>query len=154
MAAAGASLGHGDDVFAAEPGHAGNHPAPRSGRRGLFFQPDASAGGSIGVALLTTLLAQREAFHRAVLTEKLVSNDLLTLERLHLYTQKFVGSGFSLVAARNKALALLDSIVTQQSAVLSITDTFWAVAALVMVCLPLIVLLGRPAQGMKVEMGH
>jgi MFS transporter, DHA2 family, multidrug resistance protein len=106
------------------------------------------------MTLLTTLLAQREAFHRAPLTEKLVVNDPLTLERARLYTQKFVSSGFSLAETQNKALGLIDSIVNQQSAVLSFADTFWAVAALVLVCLPLVLLLGRPAQGIKVDLGH
>ncbi|HEX5657575.1 MAG TPA: MFS transporter, partial [Polyangiales bacterium] len=119
-----------------------------------FFNLTRQLGGSIGVALLTTLLTQREAFHRAVLTEKLVMNDPLTQERLGLYTQKFVNSGFSLVDAQNKALALLDAIVNQQAAVLSFADTFWAVAALVLVCLPLVVFLGRPVRGVKVDMGH
>jgi MFS transporter, DHA2 family, multidrug resistance protein len=129
-------------------------PAREVAAASSFFNLTRQLGGSIGVALLTTLLAQREAFHRAVLTEKLVPNDPLTLERVRLYTQKFVGSGSSLAEAQNKALALLDSIVTQQSAVLSFADTFWAVAALVLVCLPLVLLLGRPAKGVKVDMGH
>jgi DHA2 family multidrug resistance protein len=131
-------------------------PIPRSevSAAASFFNLTRQLGGSIGVALLTTLLAQREAFHRAVLAEKLVASDPLVLERVRLYAQKFVGAGAAPAEAQNKALTLLDGIVDQQAAVLSFADTFWAVAALVLVCLPLIMLLGRPAQGVKVDMGH
>src|SRR5947208_10276630 len=40
-----------------------------------FFNLTRQLGGSIGVALLTTLLAQRQAFHRAVLVEKVGALD-------------------------------------------------------------------------------
>ena len=119
-----------------------------------LFNLTRQLGGSIGVALLTTLLTQRQAFHRAVLVEHLVTGDALTLERVQVLTQRFTGLGFSLQDARDRALSLLDGVVNQQAAVLSFADTFWAVSALILVCLPLIVLLGKPAAGVKVEMGH
>jgi hypothetical protein len=37
---------------------------------------------------------------------------------------------------------------------LSFDDTFWATIVLILCSLPLVFLLGRPAQGQKVEMGH
>jgi DHA2 family multidrug resistance protein len=44
--------------------------------------------------------------------------------------------------------------VSLQSAVLSYNDTFWATATLILVTLPLVLLLGKPEKGTKVEMGH
>jgi DHA2 family multidrug resistance protein len=111
-------------------------------------------GGSIGVALLTTMLSQRQAFHRTVLVEKMASNDPLVLARLDTYAGAFLAKGFDLSAARQKALMLLDGIVNQQAAVMSFADTFWATAALILVSLPLVLLLGKPERGAKVEAGH
>jgi hypothetical protein len=37
---------------------------------------------------------------------------------------------------------------------MSFGDTFWATAALIVVTLPLVFLLGKPQAGAKVEMGH
>ena len=119
-----------------------------------FFNLTRQLGGSIGVALLTTLLDKREAFHRAVLTEKIVRSDPHTLERLAAYTQGMLARGFPLDEAKQKALAMLDGVVNLQSAVLSFGDTFWATAALILASLPLVLLLGKPARGAKLAAGH
>ncbi|MDB4977301.1 MAG: Inner rane component of tripartite multidrug resistance system [Myxococcaceae bacterium] len=131
-------------------------PIPRSEASAAsgFFNLTRQLGGSIGVALLTTLLTTRQSFHRAVLVEKVVSGDALTLERVQQLTARFTSLGFSLEDAHQRALAMLDGIVNQQASVLSFADTFWATAALVLVCLPLVALLGKPARGAKVELGH
>jgi DHA2 family multidrug resistance protein len=119
-----------------------------------FFNLTRQLGGSIGVALLSTLLEKREAFHRAVLVEKLASNGVLALDRLGAYTQAMVAKGFPLSEAKDKALAMLDGIVNREAAVMSFGDTFWATSALVLATLPLVLLLGRPPQGAKVSAGH
>ena len=119
-----------------------------------FFNLTRQLGGSIGVALLTTLITRREAFHHAVLVEKMAVNDTGTLERVAAYTQLMLSRGFPLAEAKQKALAMLDGAVSLQAAVLSFGDTFWATAALVVVSLPLVLLLGKPPKGMKVSAGH
>ncbi len=119
-----------------------------------FFNLTRQLGGSVGVALLTTLLDKREAFHRAVLTEKLVPSDPHTLERLAAYTQAMLARGFPIDEAKQKALALLDGVVNVQSAVLSFGDTFWATAALILASLPLVLLLGKPAKGASAMPAH
>ncbi|MET0344052.1 MAG: DHA2 family efflux MFS transporter permease subunit [Polyangiales bacterium] len=131
-------------------------PIPRSevAAASGFYNLTRQLGGSIGVALLSTLLTQREAFHRAVLVEKLGASDPMVLERVSATTQAFIAKGMTFSDARAGALASLDGIVNQQSAVLSFADTFWAVGALVVVCLPLVLLLGKPARDAKVELAH
>jgi DHA2 family multidrug resistance protein len=119
-----------------------------------FFNLTRQLGGSVGVALLTMMLEKREAFHRAVIVEKLSSNGPSALERVAAYTQMFVSKGVSLTEAKLKALSLLDGLVNQQSAVLSFGDTFWMTAVLVLVTLPLVFLLPKPAKGTTVSMGH
>lgn len=111
-------------------------------------------GGATGVALLTVLLEKRNAFHQAVLTEKLVANDPNVLERLNLLTQGMMAKGLPFNEARQRALAILDATVKQQAAVMSFADTFWATAALIVVFLPLVFLLGKPNKDAEVELGH
>jgi len=131
-------------------------PIPKKdvGAASGFFNLTRQLGGSIGVALLTTLLARRQSFHRSVLTEKIGAIAPDALERLQQYTGAFLAKGFNLADAKVRALALLDGTVNLQSAVLSFGDTFWATAILILVSLPLVLLLGKAAAGSKVDMGH
>ncbi|HEX2568561.1 MAG TPA: DHA2 family efflux MFS transporter permease subunit [Polyangia bacterium] len=119
-----------------------------------FFNLTRQLGGSIGVALLTTLLTQRQAFHRAVLVEKLVPDAAMTLDRVGALTYGLVARGLPLAEARTKALALLDGMVNQQAAVMSFGDTFWATAALIVIFFPLIFILGKAKPGAGMAVGH
>ena len=117
-----------------------------------FFSLTRQLGGSIGVALLATLLENRQAFHRVVLVEKLPAWDPKTLTRVGMYTSAMVAKGYDTVAAHARALKLLDGTVSVQAAVMSFADTFWATGALIILTLPLVLLLGKGSG--KVEMGH
>ncbi len=119
-----------------------------------LFNLTRQLGGSVGVALLTTLLARRQAFHRSVIVEKLTSNGNGALERVNMYAQSMIAKGSAIDDAKHTAHAMLDGIVNQQAAIMSFGDTFWATAVLIVVTLPLVLLLGKPQAGAKVEMGH
>lgn len=122
-------------------------PIPRhdvSAAAGLF-NLTRQLGGSIGVALITTFLANRQIFHRAVLTEKLVATSPEVLARVDAMAAHLGGGE----AGHARALGLLTGEVTRQAAVLSFSDTFYATAAIVAVFLPLTLLLGK-ATGAKV----
>ncbi|WP_394826378.1 DHA2 family efflux MFS transporter permease subunit [Pendulispora albinea] len=119
-----------------------------------FFNLTRQLGGSIGVALLSTMLSRRQQYHRAMLVEHVIPSDTFTTERVDQLTRMLMGKGMVLEEARQKALGLLDATVNKQAAVLSFSDTFWATAALLVVFLPLILLLGKPPKGAKVSAGH
>jgi DHA2 family multidrug resistance protein len=129
-------------------------PIPKKdvGAAAGLFNLTRQLGGSFGVALLATLLARREAFHRNVLVEKIAYADPKTLERVVTLTSAFVAKGFDAVTAHAKALRLLDAMVNTQAAIMSFSDTFWVTAAILMATLPLVLLLGKG--GGKVQMGH
>jgi DHA2 family multidrug resistance protein len=119
-----------------------------------FFNLTRQLGGSIGVALLTTLLARRQAFHRAVLVEKVGAIAGDAAARVQALAGGLMARGLPAGEAHQRALALLDGTVQAQAAVLSFADTFIAVAVLIIVTLPLVLLLGTVDRGAKVEMGH
>ncbi|WP_437284116.1 DHA2 family efflux MFS transporter permease subunit [Sorangium sp. So ce406] len=119
-----------------------------------FYNLTRQLGGSIGVALLSTLLVRRQAFHEAVLAEKLVSNDPMTIERVDLLTRAMMASGASAAEAKQRALWLLSGSVAQQGSVMSFADTFWLAGVIIVLFLPLVMLLGKPQRGAKVEAGH
>ncbi len=119
-----------------------------------IFALTRQLGGATGVALLTVLLEKRSAFHLAVLNEKLVANDPGVLERLNALTRGMLANGVPLNEAKLRALAMLDGTVKQQALVMAFADTFWATAALILVFLPLVFLLGKPSKDAAVEVGH
>jgi multidrug efflux pump subunit AcrA (membrane-fusion protein) len=119
-----------------------------------FFNLTRQLGGSIGVALLTTMLDKRTTFHRAVLAENLTAGDPRTLDRIGALTRSLVEQGQDLETARRAALALLDRTLNLQASVMSFSDTFLATGAVLLVALPLVFLLGKPPAGAKVSMGH
>src|SRR5450432_3085548 len=119
-----------------------------------FFNLTRQLGGSIGVALLTLLLTQRQAFHRSVLVEKMASGDPAVVDRVHALTGAFVAKGAVLFDAQRQALAALNGIVNRESLVMAFNDTFWATGVLILVFLPLVLLLGKVDKAVKVEAGH
>ena len=119
-----------------------------------FFSLTRQIGGSIGVALLTLLLSQRQAFHRAVLVEKMPLGDPGLADRVHALSGAFMAKGAVLIDAQNQALASLNGIVNREALVMSFNDTFFATGAVILAFLPLVLLLGKADKNAKVEAGH
>jgi DHA2 family multidrug resistance protein len=116
-----------------------------------FFSLTRQLGGSIGVALLTTLLDTRLAFHRTVLAENVVGGAPDVTSRLAAFQSMFMGRGYDASDAQTAAVTLLDRLVNMQAMVLSFADTFWATAVLVLVFLPLVFLLGKGSGAAPVD---
>jgi len=121
-------------------------PVPRKdvGAASGLFNLMRQLGGSVGVALLTTLLDKRTAYHAAVLNDQIVASDPRAMARFRLLTQAVSARGVDAVAAKGTAYKMLGGLVRQQAAVISFGDTFWATGALVICGLPLILLLSKP----------
>ena len=100
-------------------------------------------GGTLGISSVQTLLARREQFHQSRLVE--------TLTPLNpTYTQGVSQLGTALGglgpdASNRGALARLYGEVTQQAAMLSYIDVFWALAIFVAIVFPSAFLL-RPSK--------
>ena len=107
-----------------------------------FFNLMRQLGGSIGIAILTTLLASREAFHRNVLVEKLGAVVPEVGHRVGQFAAGFAAKGFDPVTARRMAQLALDGLVSKQAAVMSFGDIFHLVGWAFIATLPLVLLLG------------
>jgi DHA2 family multidrug resistance protein len=132
-------------------------PVPKKdvGAASAFYNLTRQLGGSIGVALLTTLLARRNVWHRTVLVEKLVAGSAGVEQRVQQMVGGLTAGGLDPLAAKQRALLSLSGIVNQQASVLSFGDTFRATAVLIFCTLPLIFLLGKPGRGAEpISGGH
>ena len=119
-----------------------------------FYNLTRQLGGSVGIAILTSLLAQREAFHRAILLEKLTPYAPETTERLNALTGFFQSRGSDAATAQQQALAALSQLVNTQAAVLSYADIFRFVGIVFLCSLPLLLFLGKGGAGAKAPAAH
>lgn len=119
-----------------------------------FYNLTRQLGGSVGIAALTTLLTQREAFHRAMLLSHVTPYDVETNQRLDLLTGALQGRGMDAVTAHQQALALISQSVSQQAAVLSFADIFRVVGVAFLCSLPLLLFLGKGGAGAKAPAAH
>jgi DHA2 family multidrug resistance protein len=119
-----------------------------------FFSLSRQMGGSVGIAVLTTLLARRIDFHRAVLVEKLTPFNQMVNERLQAFQGMFTANGASQHDAANSAKVLLDSVLAQQCLVLSFEDLFWILGMMFIVTLPLLFLMGKGGRRPAASAAH
>jgi DHA2 family multidrug resistance protein len=119
-----------------------------------FYNLTRQLGGSIGIAILTTLLSQREAFHQDILLSKLSPYDPTTSQRLDALTAAFQSRGSDLATAQQQALASLHQIVNTQAAVMSYADIFRFVGIVFLCSLPLLLFLGKGGVGAKAPVAH
>jgi DHA2 family multidrug resistance protein len=108
-----------------------------------FYNLTRQLGGSLGIAILATLLEQREAFHRSVLLAKITPYDLASYQRLDVLTELFLSRGMDATTAHQQALAMIEQIINTQAAVLSFADLFRMVGVAFLCSLPLLLFLGK-----------
>ena len=108
-----------------------------------FYSLTRQLGSSIGIAIITTLLAHREAIHRAVLVEKITASGPATQWRLELLRGLFAQHSADPVGVQRQALQVIDRLVNGQAALLSFADIFLYVGVAFIASLPLLLLLGK-----------
>lgn len=121
-------------------------PLARSAAASGLFNMTRNLGGSIGIALLSALLAVRERLHSSRLGEAVSEYNPLTRQRLDALTQKFVAGGSDAYTAGKQALVALDATVRREATLMAFNDCFH-VLALVLLAATVAAVLSRPAKG-------
>jgi MFS transporter, DHA2 family, multidrug resistance protein len=119
----------------------GNCPQNEIAEASGFFNLARQLGGSIGIAAITTLLARRDEFHRAVLIEKVTPFNQPAVETLNTFSGLFKSHGASPHNAELGARLLANSEVLRQCSVLSFADISWLVGVLLCASMALLFLL-------------
>jgi DHA2 family multidrug resistance protein len=103
-------------------------------------------GGTVGIAAVETLLARREQFHQARLTETLNPLNPGYAAGLRRLSSALTGHGQSAVATPGQALATLYGALQRQVAMLSYVDVFFTFMIVVMASIPLLAFMRRPGR--------
>jgi MFS transporter, DHA2 family, multidrug resistance protein len=99
-----------------------------------------NVGGSVGIALTTTVLAQRSQFHQSTLVSHITPWDPETQARLSQWASHFTTLGSDAFTAERQAMAMLYRETVTQAQLLAYADDFWLLAlmfAVVPLFLPL-----------------
>ena len=95
------------------------------GSASALFNMGRNLGGSIGIAILGTLLSIREKFHSNRLGEAVSLANPLTRDRIDQLTQLFLARSGDPVVAHNQAIAILDRLVRREASVMAYDDCFF-----------------------------
>jgi DHA2 family multidrug resistance protein len=105
----------------------GNIEPQQAGSASGLFNMMRNLGGSIGIAILSTLLTRRQQFHSNRIGEAVSVFDPATQQRIDQLTQTFVSKGLDPTTAHDRAIATIDNIVRRESFVMAFNDSFYFV---------------------------
>ena len=100
-------------------------------------------GGSMGIAVSTTLLARRSQYHQNTLGAHVNVWSADTADKLRQWTEHFQSQGADSFTAGRQALAMLYRSTIEQAQILGYADDFWLISMIFIVILPLIPLMRR-----------
>jgi DHA2 family multidrug resistance protein len=103
----------------------GNIEPEQAGSASGLFNMMRNLGGSIGIAILSTLLTKREQFHSNRIGEAVSLYSPETQQRIEQLTQFFISRGTDAVTARNQALASISNVVRREAYVMAYNDGFY-----------------------------
>jgi DHA2 family multidrug resistance protein len=122
-------------------------PTERLGNSTAAYNVARNIGGSMGVALVTMLLARRSQVHQAMLTSHVDQWSFETAERLRQWADHFVHQGADSFTANKQAMAMLYRETVTQANILAYADDFWLLLAVYSSVLLLIPFMRRVRSG-------
>jgi DHA2 family multidrug resistance protein len=108
-------------------------------------------GGSFGVAVITTFIAQTQMKHRVDIISHLGRSRPMVQDRVMMMQRGFENRGMTPDVALKSAYKALDFSVTKQAMVLSYMDVFLYIGILFLICVPFILLI-REKKNKKVDL--
>ncbi len=100
-------------------------PPDRTNQAAALINVARNLGGSVGVSVANTMLAQRSQFHQARLTEHLVPSGINFQQGLQRIVENFISQGASPVNAHTQATQWIGQTVQNQAVLLAYIDVFW-----------------------------
>jgi DHA2 family multidrug resistance protein len=107
-------------------------------------------GGSVGISLVTTMLARRAQHHQANLAAHLSGSNPTFQAMLQSSARMLESRGFSPVDAMHRAYGLVQGNLFRQANMLAYIDDFWLLGAAILGMIPLVFLMKRARPGGEV----
>ena len=104
-------------------------------------------GGSFGIAVLNTYVANQIQFHRVDLVTNTYAYNPQVVQRVQAITGGLIAHGYAPLDAHHAALGVLDGIVMRQASMLAYNDAWMVILLSFIITAPAIFLLGKPRTG-------
>ncbi len=128
-------------------------PREKTNQASALINVARNLGGSMGVALAQTLLAQRQQFHQSRLIEHISPSEVGYQQTIDAMTRFFEAQGSNAVDAAGQAIAWVGQTLQHQVDLLAYIDVFWSLAMIGFVMIPLALML-RPIDASSRAQGH
>jgi DHA2 family multidrug resistance protein len=102
-------------------------------------------GGSVGLAIIGTVIDRRTTFHDARLRESLSANSLIGQDHVAASTANWFAQTGDAAYSQMRSLAQIAAQIHQQAIVMTYSETFWILGIALAACVPLALLLKKPA---------
>lgn len=95
-------------------------------------------GGSFGIALITTFVDRRMAYHRDILMTNMNPYNPAFEQRYQGMVHFLTGKGYYIGQAKHMAYGALNGSMMKQSLLMSYTDVFWIVGIFFIILIPIL----------------
>jgi len=119
-------------------------PKEEMGNATSMFNLMRNLGGSLGIASATTFLFRREQFHTTMLGARVTALNPQTQVLARSLQTAIVAHGADPVTATRQSYGVIWGMVQRQAAMISFVDTFFAMAVVFLLVLPLLPVMKRP----------
>jgi DHA2 family multidrug resistance protein len=121
-------------------------PARESGSASALFNMMRNLGGSIGIALLSTLVTNREHLHSTRIGSTVTAESPALAGRLESTTQLLISKGLDPVTAARSSLKLLSGSMSEQAFLLAYGDAFYVIGVVMAASVLLLFFVKKPGQ--------
>ena len=129
-------------------------PPSKTDQASALINAARNTGGSIGVSIVSNVLAHREQFHQNRLIEQVTPSSTQYQDALQQITSYFSAHGSPLAQAHDQAIQWIGQQVQTQASFLGYMDAFWVLMLISLAAVPLALTLRRVKLGGPVQVGH
>jgi DHA2 family multidrug resistance protein len=97
----------------------------QAGDGSAIFNIMRNLGGSVGIAILSTVVTRREQFHDSRIGESVTAFDPATQQRLHEGQVSFMAKGSDAVTALHQAQAAIKGVISREAFIMAFNDAFY-----------------------------
>jgi DHA2 family multidrug resistance protein len=112
-------------------------PPNKTNQASALINVARNLGGSMGVALSQTVLAQRQQFHQSRLIEHITPSGVGYQHTIDQMTRYFQAHGSNSPTAAGQAIAWVGQTLQKQIDLLAYIDVFWTLAVIGMIMVPI-----------------